>query len=106
MELPTRKLSWPYILQMTSRKNLLALMEAIMELTLSQCALQIWVLTAEITDGLILELDNILCAHDTSVDLKHHLLKPDEEVPPTQQPSTTYYRHDVEEKWQHGLRTP
>lgn len=57
-------------------------MEAIMELILGRFALQIWVFTAEITDDLILELDDILCTHDTSVDLKHHVLQLDEEGSP------------------------
>jgi hypothetical protein len=69
-------------LQMASRKTLPVFMEAIMGLTLGQCALQIWVFTVKITEDLILELDNILCASDISVNLKHHVLQLDEEVSP------------------------
>jgi hypothetical protein len=33
--------------------------------TICQFALHLWVFAAEITDDLILELDDILCTHDT-----------------------------------------
>jgi hypothetical protein len=55
-------------------------MEAIMELILGKFALHVWVSAAEITDDLILELDDILGTQDTSVDLKHHVLQLDQEV--------------------------
>jgi hypothetical protein len=66
---------------MASRETLPVLKEATVELTLGQCPLQIWVFSTEITDELILELDDILWVHDTSVNSKHHVLQLDEEVP-------------------------
>jgi hypothetical protein len=50
------------------------LKEALVELTLRQRALRIWVFVAEVTDEFILGLD-FLRAYDASVDLGRHLLR-------------------------------
>lgn len=70
---PERKPSRPYILQMVSGETIPVLKEVLVELTLGQSALKIWVFITEITDELILELD-VLRAYDTLLDLGHHVI--------------------------------
>jgi hypothetical protein len=53
---------------------LLVLKEALVELALEWHLLWIWVLVADITDELIMGPD-ALQAHDTSMDLKCHVLQ-------------------------------
>jgi hypothetical protein len=68
------------------------LMEALVEKTLGQRPICIWVFTANITEEFILELD-IMHAHKASVDFRCHVLQlGDEEVPlrhPGTQPHST-----------------
>jgi hypothetical protein len=49
---------------------------ALVVLTLGLSAFNIWVFVAEITDEFILGLD-VLRAHDASMDLGRHVLRPD-----------------------------
>jgi hypothetical protein len=49
-------------------------MEALVESTLGQQALRIWVFVAEIMDGYNLELD-VLWHYNKSMDLERHLLQ-------------------------------
>ena len=71
---PERKPSRAYVLQTASGETLPVLREALVELTLGQRALRIWVFVAEVTDEFILGLD-VLRAYDASVDLGRHLLR-------------------------------
>ena len=71
---PERKPSRAYVLQTASGETLPMLREALVELTLGQRALSIWVFVAEVTDEFILGLD-VLRAYDASVDLGRHLLR-------------------------------
>jgi len=71
---PERKPSRAYVLQMASGETIPVLKEALVELTLGQRALRIWVFVAEVTDEFILGLD-VLWAYDASVDLGRHLLR-------------------------------
>jgi len=71
---PERKPSRAYVLQTASGETLPVLKEALVELTLGQRALRIWVFVVEVTDEFILGLD-VLRAYDASVDLRRHLLR-------------------------------
>jgi hypothetical protein len=71
---PERKPSRAYVLQTASGETLPLLRETLVELTLGQRALRIWVFVAEVTDEFILGLD-VLRAYDASVDLGRHLLR-------------------------------
>jgi hypothetical protein len=76
---PERKLSRAYILQTASAETIPVLKEALIELTLGQRTLRIWVFAAEITDEFILGLD-VLRAYNVSVDVGRHLLRIGQEV--------------------------
>jgi len=59
---------------MASGETIPVLKEALVELTLVQRALRIWVFVAEVTAEFILGLD-VLRDYDASVDLGRHLLR-------------------------------
>jgi hypothetical protein len=63
-----------YVLQVVSGETIPVVKEALVELTLGQSALKIWVFVARITDELILGL-YILRAYYTSVDMGLHMLR-------------------------------
>jgi hypothetical protein len=71
---PERKPSRAYVLQTASEESIPVLKEVLVELTLEQRALRIWVFVAEVTDEFILGLD-VLRDYDASVDLRRHLLR-------------------------------
>jgi hypothetical protein len=54
---PKKKPSRAYVLQTASGETIPVLKEALVELTLGQRALRIWVFIAEVTDEFILGLD-------------------------------------------------
>jgi hypothetical protein len=68
-----RKPSRAYVLQTDSGETIPMLKEALVELTLGQPVLRIWVFVAEVTDEFILGLD-VLRVYDASVDLGRHVL--------------------------------
>jgi hypothetical protein len=59
---------------MASGKTIVAVKEALVELTLGLCALRIWVFVVDTTDEFIVGLD-VLWAYDVSVDLGRHVLR-------------------------------
>jgi predicted aspartyl protease len=71
---PEKKPSRAYVVQTASGETIPVLKEALVELTLGQRALRIWVFVAEVTDEFILGLD-VLRAYDASLDLGRHLLR-------------------------------
>jgi hypothetical protein len=73
-EQPERNPSRAYVLQTASGETIPVLKEALVELTLGQLALRIWVFVAEITDEFIIGLD-VLRDYDASVDLERLLLR-------------------------------
>ena len=69
-----RKPSKAHFLQTACGETIPVLKEALVELTLGQRALSIWVFVAEVTDEFTLGL-GVLRAYDPSVDLGRHLLR-------------------------------
>jgi hypothetical protein len=57
-----------------SRRTIPVAREALVELTLTQRALKIWVFVADIMDEFILGLD-ILRAYQATVDVRRHVLR-------------------------------
>jgi hypothetical protein len=71
--LPKRKLSIPYILTMASGEILPMLNEALVEMTLGQSSIHIWMFVPEITDKFIPVLD-VLCTYDVFMHFRSNVL--------------------------------
>jgi hypothetical protein len=72
--LPVRETRRSYFLKMASGQTIPIDKEALVDLTLGRCALNIWVFIADITDDFILGMD-VLRAYDALVDVKHDALR-------------------------------
>jgi hypothetical protein len=71
--LPKRKLSIPYILTMASGKIFPMLKEALVDMTLGQNPIHIWMFVPEITDKFIPVLD-VLCVYDVFMHFLSNML--------------------------------
>jgi hypothetical protein len=72
--LPERRPGRQCVLQVGSGRTIHVAREALVELTLTQRALKIWVFVADIMDEFILGLD-ILRAYHATVDVRRHVLR-------------------------------
>jgi hypothetical protein len=72
--LPVRKTTRSYSLIMASGQTIPIDKEALVDLTLGRCVLNVWVFAADIVDDLILGLD-VLRAYDGSVNVRQDALR-------------------------------
>jgi hypothetical protein len=85
--LPGRRPGRQCVVQVGSGRTIPVVKEALVELTLGQRALKIWVFVADVTDEFILGLD-ILRAYDASVDVGRHVLRMGQEKVPVREAPT------------------
>jgi hypothetical protein len=71
--LPKRKQSIPYILTMALEKILPMLKEALVEMTLGQSPMHIWMFTPEIADKFIPVL-HVLCTYDVFMHFRSNVI--------------------------------
>jgi hypothetical protein len=89
MGLSERRRGRQCVLQVHSGRTIPVVKEALVELTLVQRALNIWVFVADRTDEFILRLE-IMCAYHATVDVGCHALRlGQEEVPVTEVPAAS-----------------